>query len=251
MKKRKPPPGRTGRGHRTERDRAKDHNAANTSPATREQSKHRDTPRVSFWPGREPFTIAKLQKILENDVLKGQAMPSDLNTMAWALNDIHGAFWFRKTTAPESRAKQARAKLVRDAIEVLTSFFEERRRAYSSKDGTASPKIIKGERRLYKQFHHFVLAMEAHDFQLAMDVDEGALMPRLDSWRHIAEAVAGVFTIAMFPQEFGRSNKGPVARFVAAVMPLMTSERPVVPTVAQQLKRRARGKSSQQGQHET
>jgi hypothetical protein len=55
----------------------------------------------------------------------------------------------------------------------------------------------------------------------------------------------------MAPQEFGRSNQGPVPRFVAAVMPLMAGESPTVAAVAQHLKRVARRKSSQQGQHET
>jgi hypothetical protein len=241
--KSKPPPGRTGRGHRTECD-PQDHEANNTAPAAREQSNASETPWVSFWPGREPFKASNLKMILEDEVLKRQTMPVDLNAMARALNDIHGAFWFRKTTTPKSRAKHVRAERVRDAIEVLTSFFEERRRAYRSKDGTASSKIIKSERQLYQQFHCFVLAMEAHDFRLDMDVDEAALMPRLDRWRHIAVAVATVFTTAMIPQEFGRSNEGPVARFVAAVMPLMTGERPAVSAVAQQLKRRARQKFS-------
>jgi hypothetical protein len=226
VKKRKLPPVRTGT----------------------DQRKNRESLRVSFWPGREPFTVPNLRKILEDDVLKGQPMPLDLITMARDLNGIHGAFWFRKTTAPQSQAKQARAKRVRDAIEVLTDFFEERRRAYRSKDRIGSLKIIKNERELRKKFSHFVLAMQAHDFQLDMDIDEGGLMPRLDSWRHVADVIAGVFEIAMFPREFGRSNKGPVARFVAAVVPLMTSERPVVSTVAQHLKRRARDQRFQQGQ---
>src|ERR1700722_13133483 len=61
-KKRKPPPGPTGRGLPTECDPAKDHNAVNTASATCEQSKHRETLPVSFWLGREPFTVANLQK---------------------------------------------------------------------------------------------------------------------------------------------------------------------------------------------
>jgi hypothetical protein len=247
-KKRKPPPGRTGRGHRTECDRAKDHTSVNTAPATREQSKHRATPRVNFWPGREPFTVSNLQKILEHDVLKGQIMPSDLNALAWALNEIHGAFWFRKTTAPESQFKRVRAERVRDAIQVLMCFFDQRRQAWRA----ASTEVVDRERRLYDLFSDFVHAMTVHDFQLDMDVDAGAMMPRLESWRHVAEVVASAFTIAMFPQEFGRSNKGPVARFVAAVMPLMTGESPSVVNVAQHLKITARAvKGFQQGQHET
>lgn len=46
LKKRKPPPVRTGRGLRLECDRTKDHAAVNTTPTAREQSKHREAPRV-------------------------------------------------------------------------------------------------------------------------------------------------------------------------------------------------------------
>jgi hypothetical protein len=46
LKKQKPPPVRTGRGLRLECDRTKDHAAANTTPTSREQSKHRAAPRV-------------------------------------------------------------------------------------------------------------------------------------------------------------------------------------------------------------
>jgi hypothetical protein len=246
-KNRKPPPGPTGRGHQTECDRAKDHTSANTVPATREQLQHRETTRASFWPGREPFAASNLQKILGDDVLKGQNMPNDLNALAWSLNDIHGAFWFRKTTAPETQFKQATAERVAEAIQVLMCFFDQRRQGWRA----APAGVVDRERQLYSLFRDFVHGMTAHEFRLEMDTDHAALMPPLESWRHVAEAVAGAFRIAMFPQEFGRSNKGPVPRFVAAVMPLMTGESPTVSAVAQHLKRVARGKSSQQGQHET
>jgi hypothetical protein len=248
-KKRRPPPGRTGRGHTPECDRAKDHNPPNTAPTDPEQSKHREASRRSFWPGREPFTVTNLQKILEDDVLKGQTMPSmvALNALAMDLNDIHGVLWFRKTTASESQFKHERAKRVGDAIHVLMCFFDQRRQTWHA----ANTDVVDRERRLYDLFRDFVNAMTAHDFQLAMDTDDAALMPPLESWRHVAESVASAFKIAMFPQEFGRSNEGPLARFVAAVMPLMAGESPTVSAVAQHLKRRMRGKSSQQGQHET
>jgi len=175
-------------------------------------------------------------------------MPSmgELNGLAWALNDIHGVFWFRKTTARGSQFKHEKANRVGDAIQVLMCFFDQRRQAWQA----ATTDVVDRERRLYDLFRDFVRAMTAHNFRLDMDTDDAALMPPLESWRHVAESVAGAFRIAMFPQEFGRSNEGPVARFVAAVMPLMASESPTVSAVAQHLKRLARGRSSQQGQHE-
>jgi hypothetical protein len=240
-KKRKPPPGRTGRGPWIDRDPAKDHDAANVKPTNPELS-NVDTPRVSFWPGRTPFTVANLQKILEDDVLKGQIMPSipQLNALAWELNDIHGAFWFRKMSAPESKFKHIRAERVGDALQVLMCFFDQRRQAWH----TAPADVVNRERQLYDLFRDFVRAMTAHDFQLDIDTDDAALMPPLENWRHVADSVAGAFRMAMAPQEFGRSNKGPVPRFVAAVMPLMAGETPTVAAVAQHLKRIARRKSS-------
>jgi hypothetical protein len=222
-------------------------------PIVDEQPEHGATPRVNFWPGRTPFTAAIILKFLENGVLKRQAMPSmpSLNQLAWELNDIHGIFWYRKTRTPESDAKQKRAMKVRDAIETLSAFFEERKGAWRSIRGTATSKIIKRERELYKEFDHFVLAMQTHVFELDMDVDDVVLMPRHESWRHIANVVAGSFKNAMLPQELGLSNNGPLARFVAAVMPLMTGEHPSIVNVAKHLKdtAAARAKAYQQGQH--
>jgi len=160
------------------------------------------------------------------EVLKGQAIPgeAELNGLVWALNDIHRAFWFRKTTAPESQFKHARASREREAIEVLMCFFDQRRQASTEaerriasalaaakprsarKAGKKAALVIDRERRLYDLFRDFVHAMTTHDFQLDMDIDTGALMPRLESWHHVADGIAGAFRIAMFPKEFGSSN---------------------------------------------
>ena len=85
--------------------------------------------------------------------------------------------------------------------------------------------------------------MTEHDFKLDMDMDNCAMMPPQENWHDVAEAVAAAFKMAMHPQKFGHSNMGPVPRFVASVMTLMTNEMPSVSTVAQHLKRRARSKS--------
>jgi hypothetical protein len=174
---------------------------------------------------------------------------ANLNQLAWELNDIHGAFWFRKTTLPESDAKQARAKRVRDAIETLRGFFEERQRAWRSINSATNPKTIRRERELYKEFHQFVWSMQTHVFELDMDVDNAVLMPRLERWRQVANVVADAFRIAMLPQELGLSNNGPLARFVKVVMPLMTGEDPSIANVAKHLKDKARARAYQQGQH--
>ncbi|MBI5319797.1 hypothetical protein [Bradyrhizobium sp.] len=232
-KKRTPPPGRTGRTKQKGGER-KSQAKPNTAPSTSDQPNLRA--RVAFWPGQEPFTAANLEKLLD-EVLKGQAVPSDLVTLAYDLNDIHGAFRLRKTMGPESRNKQATAKRVREAIAVLQNFFAEREQAFRSMEAI-SPKTMKAEIRLYQRFCLFLMAMQKHDFQLNMDIDEIALMPEAESWHQIAGMIADAFMIAMHPQKLGLSNKGPVARFVAVVMPAMTGESPSIDSVAQHLKRR-------------
>jgi hypothetical protein len=221
---------------------------AGVEPVIGEQPEHRATPRMNFWPGRAPFTASNIQKFLDTGVLKRQVMPSmaNLDQLAWELNDIHGIFLHRKTRTAESDAKQERKKKVRGAIETLSVFFEERKQASRS---IGNSKTINRERKLYKEFVRFVLAMQKHNFELDMDVDDVALMPRHESWRHVAEVIADAFKNAMLPQEVGLSNHGPLARFVAAVMPLMTGENPSDVNVAQHLKITARKrKSFQQGQ---
>jgi hypothetical protein len=241
-KKRKPPPPARVAG-------ASDRSAAgakgqrvgseNILTGAGEQQKHR-----AFWPGREPFTVANVRETL-CDVLKDQTtMPSEaaLRTLAAALNDIHGAFWWRKTTLPESDSQDARANRVCDAIQTLMCFFDQRSQAWRG----APAEVVDRERQLYDRFRDFVQAMTAHDFLLGMDRDDAALMPRLENWHHVAEGVVAGFRLAMHPVKLGSSNEGPVARFVAAVMPLMTGDHPTASAVSQHLKRqkrRARGRS--------
>ena len=57
-------------------------------------------------------------------------MPSTdcLTRLAECLNDIHGAFWLRKTTATEARSIEARAANVACAMQILMWFFFDKRR---------------------------------------------------------------------------------------------------------------------------
>jgi hypothetical protein len=152
--------------------------------------------------------------------------------LANSLNLIHGAFTFAGKTGNQSKPM---AEAVKGALEVLISFFEKRKQACCAEGGARRPsdQIVEAEKLLYDQFHRFLQAMETHNFEL--DMDAGLLMPHLDSWRPLAEPIANAFRAAMH-QEFGRSNTGPVARFVATVVPFITDELPSVENVGKHLK---------------
>jgi len=113
--------------------------------------------------------------------------------------------------------------------------------------------LLEGEKRLCDQWDRFVQAVEEHTFSLEMDMDErGAMwdmdeyrpmMPDHSSWSGLDEMIANAFRLAMArnnpTQKLGRTNSGPVPRFVAAVVPLITGEKPPVTAVGKHLIRRA------------
>jgi len=180
-----------------------------------------------------PFTAANLWEILDAVLRQPQAKPSKeaVKRLAATLNRIHNVFNFAKQIGNNSKVTADR---VSEALEILEVFFEERKKACCS----VSTEIAESEQRLYDQFHDFVRAMEAHDFRL--DMDAGLLMPEIDNWRDIVVVVAAAFKVAMYPQKFGLSNDGPVPRFVAKVIPLMTNQSPSVFNVGKHLKDQAR-----------
>jgi hypothetical protein len=172
--------------------------------------------------------------------LTTQRSPSrqDIELLAFTLNNITGAFQFtRKYACAESER-------VRPAIETLMLFFEARRRACGS-ETRYPPAVVESERALYNRFWGFVDAMANHAFELNMDTIK--LMPEHKDWHSIAHVVACSFKLAMVSNnpdvKFGRSNDGPVPRFVAAVIPMITEEHdhPSVGAVAKHLKRKTRG----------
>jgi hypothetical protein len=196
-----------------------------------------------FPPGG-PFTFENVKEILHrprdhpNYVLTTQRPPSrqDIERLAFSLNDISGAFRFSRKFAGAG----AEAERVSSAIETLTLFFGERRRACS--ESRYPPAVVESERALCDCFWDFVNVMANHTFEL--DMDAVLMMPEHRDWHSIAEVVAASFKLAMVPNnpddEFGRSNNGPVPRFVAAVVPMITGEDPRLGAVAQHLKRKAR-----------
>jgi hypothetical protein len=195
-----------------------------------------------------PFTPPMLQEIIcDRGVLKQGRRPgrAELAQLAVSLNLLCGVFTFAKNAVSQSEAMRDRADHVRGALEVLISFFEERRQECFPKGGPApSADIVVAEERLSDQFYLFVAAMSEHKFELQMDMDELALMPPYENWRDIAERIAGAFREAMSVNNpswaGGSSNEGPIPRFVAEIVPMITGESPAVGAVGQFLKRRRR-----------
>jgi hypothetical protein len=189
---------------------------------------------------RAPFTVSNLKKILRESVLKRQAMPDEQRIMELAevLNHVHSAFCFHNESRSASIFRRRRTQNVIDAIHILICFFDLRNQDCRN----LRAGVVIRERKLRQAFYDFVKAFRGHTFELPMDADPTALMPDLKGWRSIAEVVASAFTVAMHPTKIGHSNTGPIPRFVAAVLPLLTGETPSIGNVAQHLKKAARAR---------
>jgi hypothetical protein len=160
-----------------------------------------------------------------------------LETLARGLNDLTGLFRFAKEKAKQSNE---RADNVATAMAVLEHFFEEREREYRAL--SADSEIVKSERQLRDKFRAFQHAMYQQDDKnlFNLDMDLALVVPEHENWHSIAEGIAGWFILAMQATNprivFRYSNKGPVARFVAAVVPLITGEKTTVTAVSKHLK---------------
>jgi hypothetical protein len=184
-------------------------------------------------PPRHRFSIGGLRDILRTIKLKPPPA-ANLKRLAFGLNQTSGIFAFSNKYAD---ASQRQAGDVEGAVKTLMLFFERRSEACRRLSGNTE--AFRREEQLYNHFRTFLEAMQAHPFNL--DMDTARFMVPLDTWRQIADLLAGKFRLAMEPQKIGTSNNGPLPRFVAAVIPLITGETPAVPNVAKHLKDSARG----------
>jgi hypothetical protein len=191
-------------------------------------------------PDTKRFTEAAVLQ-LARDALKGNSIPptqvdEDIRRLTFCLNMALGLYRSgQEIVIPSNR----RAEQVRKAISVLAEFFDERR----PRSKHADAKTRKMEVRLRRRFGTFLDAMKKHEFGL--DMDAGVLMPELPDWHALADILASAFRLAMQPHglSLGNSNNGPLARFVAAVIPRITGEEPSVEAVGKHLMRIARKKS--------
>ncbi|MGH7111042.1 MAG: hypothetical protein ACREFK_11510, partial [Stellaceae bacterium] len=133
-----------------------------------------------------------------------------------------------------------------DAVDTLIMYFEERRRECLKKKYDAE--TIESERKLYNAFGKFLRTLDKHSFGL--DMDMVLMMANLEGWHDIALVIAEAFKVAMSAnriEPLGIANEGPVARFVAAVIPSITGEAPTPGAVSQHLKRCAGARSGTNG----
>jgi hypothetical protein len=188
-------------------------------------------------PNGGPFYCADVRRIL-SETLRGRQRPPDreeTERLTLSLNLVAGAYQFAKKFA----SAKPQSTNVQGALETLMAFFDERRE--ECRGLCPASKVAFAEYQLYNKFRQLIAAFEEHPFEL--DMDTVLVMPDYNKdWHDIAYSVAQIFRTAMQahnPNEvFGRSNGGPVPRFVAAVMPTITGgEFPTLAAVAQHLKR--------------
>jgi hypothetical protein len=190
-----------------------------------------------------PFTADLLREIIhrprdhdgyvltDNNLQRPRA--EDLPALAFALNDITGAFRFSKEKTGASRVL---ANDVNAAWDTFDRFFEARARECRG----YPENVVADERKLHAAYEEFRAAFARHSFDLDMDV--AGLMPEHENWHSVAKAVAASFQAVLSTTNkniaFGYSSHGgPLARFVAAVVPMITGETPTAESVSKHLQR--------------
>ncbi len=183
-----------------------------------------------------PITPEAVRSILNTPgILTDTYRPPSAHDCAWLATTLDGT---RKAVALSRANGPHRAAKVAEAMAYLGAYFDDRAREVETiaHAGNAPlPEIVKAERTLAARFGDFAEAFAQHDFRLVMD-----RISALDSWKEIALSVANSFQMAMRRNnpnaKLGFSNNGPVQRFVAAMVPLITGETPAVGTVSNHLK---------------
>jgi hypothetical protein len=188
------------------------------------------------------FTPVMIRQIIQNAVQDGRLViprlgEGDIERLSTSLDRFRDRFEFEINVGS---ASDERAERVRAALHELMVFFQERRLACKKED--VGKQILAAEQRLRSEFARLLKAFHRHKFELSMDA--ALSMPRINSWHPFAIIIGGAFKIALRRtnphRRFGHSNDGPVARFVAAVIPNITGEHPTVQAVAKRLKDEAR-----------
>jgi hypothetical protein len=238
MKKRKRPQVVSPDGSPIEQSQANDRGGAHTAAEDKSQQK-------------PPFTTECVRQVLREVLHRRQALPSDaeIERLAEMLNQARGFVALAREFPPDEHS-------VRDAIEVLADFFEKRRLQAMSHakwyGGEKGASLVRAEVQLHDlylaleqalratedAFRAFLEAMSHHDWSL--DMDTTVLMPKHERWHDVSVAVAAAFRLAMAsvrPGRLGSSSDGPVARFVAAVLPQIAHERVTPAAVAKHLHR--------------
>ena len=212
---------------------------SDTVPAKRALTKGKRPPRDSL-PDRPPFTLESLRQLLAEKVIRRQqTMPDDaeISELARILNYWQGHYLIeQKRCALRELQRAALAALATLAnvfprLRDLTESFE----ANAVQD-QAPPAILAILRKRLAEIdaaRDFIA--KAEGFSVWADP---SLAP--DRWQWLADVLPIDFENAMRstnPYTAGLSHNGPLARFIAAVVPSLTGQHPTPDSVATQLKK--------------
>jgi len=191
----------------------------------------------------EPITACSLRKLLATDVLCGRLkMPrdADLDKLAGTLE--HWRLFFHK----EGKLHHARSVLQRQASRTLKKLSNDILKLVEldtsnlqagTHDSNTPPGLLGVLRVRFADSERVYAGVKGIGSHAELAPYEPAM-----GWNSLADELPKVFINAMKPNNPsfspGVSDKGPVARFIAAVAPLLTGERPSAASVSTQLKSR-------------
>ena len=185
-----------------------------------------------------PITSEWLQDLFRDKkrrILRGQRTPTDKDLSDLATNLVglqitaeFGHLWAadnqaRRETLGAIRLLLPRISVTRQRMEEIVEYVKQ----YDLKI------IYKTDRDMFRRLES--------DLTRLRNSSRMALSPPFESWREFAPTIAKHFVSAMAGAnpdlQFGVSNEGPVARFVVAIVPMITGETVNEARVAQYLKR--------------
>jgi hypothetical protein len=196
-----------------------------------------------------PFNEEMLRELLKLDVLgKRLKMPADaeIKKLARVLNFWRSHYQVGQTFRPlNQRKKKARDALAAFKTSCADLKDDAQRHLASATEDAAPSKVLKTlARRLDEIGAIEKFLATAENYSVIADLN--SLVG--EHWLTVADALIQDFHNAMSPAnpqlklvKLGLGHNGPLARFFAAIVPLLTGERPTSGSIATQLKARKRG----------
>jgi len=189
-----------------------------------------------------PFTLEGVRALLAPPVLKRGFPPNRdrLNGLVTRLNQWKGAVRrYQETWRPSGDRTSAARRAAETLLEELPHLRSDLRRMIEEHESLPAFMV--------QQTQHEIEALDTIQTGLTRLLNESMVLmpitmvvPQMEKWRHIAVGISDDFCEAMRPTNptlpLGRSNDGPVPRFVAAVIPGITGEHPSVQNVGKHLK---------------
>jgi hypothetical protein len=213
---------------------------SDTNPAKRALTKGKRPQRESL-PDRPPFTLESLRQLLAEEVIRRQqTMPGDaeITELARILNYWQGHYLVEQ----KSRALKELQRDALAALATLANVFLRLRDLTESFEANAvqdqAPPVILAilRKRLAEIDAARDFIAKAEGFSVWDDPSDAP-----DRWQWLAGVLPIDFENAMRSTNpnytAGLSHNGPLARFIAAVVPSLTGQHPTPDSVATQLKK--------------